>query len=77
MRAPKQNIAKKKIIPRKKPPKESANATLMIYILSQKVLEQTKKVMKEQESDSVYLFFDSIKATGRTFSPGDFHTKIF
>lgn len=63
------NIKKKRILPRKNPPStESASSTLMNYFISQKSLEETK------EKDSVDLFFDSIKATARTFSPADFHT---
>lgn len=73
----KQNTQRKKILPRKKPT-ESASATLMNYILSQKHAEETRTSVTEK--DSIDLFFDSIKATVRTFSPSDFHslkTNIF
>ncbi|CAH1115137.1 unnamed protein product [Psylliodes chrysocephalus] len=70
--APKQNIQRKKIVSRRMPSTESTSSTLMNYILSQKDLEPTNAVTKEK--DSIDLFFDSIKATVRTFSPVDFHT---
>ncbi|XP_074042027.1 uncharacterized protein isoform X2 [Leptinotarsa decemlineata] len=64
-----QKNIKKKRISRKNPSnKESASSTLMNYLLSQKSIEESK------EKDSIDLFFDSIKATVRSFTPADFHT---
>ncbi|KAI5708377.1 hypothetical protein M8J77_021423 [Diaphorina citri] len=58
----------------------SASATLMNYHIRQKECEPAGISAPETQRDSVDLFFDSIKATVRTFSPADFYdvkTKIF
>ncbi|KAI5694073.1 hypothetical protein M8J76_002128 [Diaphorina citri] len=58
----------------------SASATLMNYLIRQKECEPAGISAPETQRDSVDLFFDSIKATVRTFSPADFYdvkTKIF
>ncbi|KAI5707360.1 hypothetical protein M8J77_000894 [Diaphorina citri] len=58
----------------------SASATLTNYLIRQNECEPAGISAPETQRDSVDLFFDSIKATVRTFSPADFYdvkTKIF
>ncbi|KAI5709395.1 hypothetical protein M8J76_016971 [Diaphorina citri] len=57
-----------------------ASATLTNYLIRQNECEPAGILAPETQRDSVDLFFDSIKATVRTFSPADFYdvkTKIF
>ncbi|KAI5693287.1 hypothetical protein M8J75_012951 [Diaphorina citri] len=57
-----------------------ASATLTNYLIRQNECEPAGISAPETQRDSVDLFFDSIKATVRTFSPADFYdvkTKIF
>uniref|UniRef100_A0A6P7F6Y0 Uncharacterized protein LOC114327210 n=1 Tax=Diabrotica virgifera virgifera TaxID=50390 RepID=A0A6P7F6Y0_DIAVI len=50
--------------------KESASAVLMQYILSKK--EEEQREPQNPKKDHIDLFFDSIKATVRNFSPADY-----
>ncbi|KAK5640358.1 hypothetical protein RI129_011169 [Pyrocoelia pectoralis] len=63
---PKQDVKKKKIVPQRKRPIESATSTVMNYIMNQKELEQKNEV--RTGTDSLDFFFDSIKVTAQFFT---------
>lgn len=75
----KKDVENNQRLPRRKIPGGSASPTLMNCIFSQRDFESTT-ASETKEKDSVDLFFDSIKATVRTFSPADFYavkTRVF